>query len=574
MIHKIRTALLKSKYILLVLIFSLLYIFFFDASLTNVLPSSLTDILSLNNISILIGIYSISFVVVSLVTILTSKGNYILWVDLVDYQLIDNMRITLKDMYFLLVVLLCSNTFFCFSNRIMECLIGYVLNIILLFLMIYIVMTTFYIKDKIIKKLEHTYREKKVHEKEEILNKLFYLTCENIENNNLSKIEESLTFVERMLLKDYKTLDFCEKFSINIYKILFYCLGKNNAGKALKMYRKYRKQIWYSTDIQANFFEKVMRKLLERDYTLTSICCISHPSMYSVSAARNEIYLKLQEHLSASLKLNKDEKLLLCRMYLGLKDADDVVNLLMNKRNITCILYDYFFNLLNLGLDYKDLDILCIVDNSMRDLQESILKKYILNISYNKTREYYIQWEKWGQHTLFDDFYQDLDDVYKKLNDLIVEQETIPVDSIYGNELLQHIQSIKTQLYTLIMCKILVIECPPKKQLSIHVQDISRMHLKAVILDRYTHNPYHLDNIGISITNDCTNNTIIVKQEKKAKQFYLVFLKEFDWLNKSNSFSLNIVAHKWKIPANRFKKKDYEFKEPSSSEFYARTRNM
>ena len=490
----------KCKYILGTIVFLIAYICFFQEQLSDVLSKELNTYIVNNNMSILIGLYGISFGVVSVVTILTNKGNYILWVDIVDYQLIDNKIITLKDLYFLLVVTLCVNTISCFKERITDCLIGYAINIILLFLIIYVVIEIFYTRNKIIKKLERIYRKKDTKDKLEIINKLYFITCGYIEERNLSKINESLAFIEKILLKDYKILDFCEKYFIKIYIPIRKCLGKSGSEQVQYGYIKYRQKLRDSTDIGDDFFRKIMRELLKKDITLTSICGIQHEEMYKVSSIRNEIYLKLHKYFAKEEKLNRDEKILLCRMYLGKAGADNIVNLMINKRGITCILYDSFFKLLLLGLEYEDYDVLKVVDNSMRELEETILKKYILNISYNTTREYYIQWEKFGKRTLFGNFYEDLDTAYQKINDLIEIQKKIVVDSIYGNDLLECIKSIKRQLYTMIIGGIFVVECTGENtEFNIHVHDISHMHFKAFVINGYAYNDSYAKKMGIHL---------------------------------------------------------------------------
>lgn len=557
----------KCKYILGTIVFLIAYICFFQEQLSDVLSKELNTYIVNNNMSILIGLYGISFGVVSVVTILTNKGNYILWVDIVDYQLIDNKIITLKDLYFLLVVTLCVNTISCFKERITDCLIGYAINIILLFLIIYVVIEIFYTRNKIIKKLERIYRKKDTRDKLEIINKLYFITCGYIEERNLSKINESLAFIEKILLKDYKILDFCEKYFIKIYIPIRKCFGKSGAEKVQSVYIKYRQKLWDSTDIGDDFFRKIMRELLKKDITLTSICGIQNEEMYKVSSIRNEIYLKLHKYFAKEEKLNRDEKILLCRMYLGKAGADNIVNLMINKRGITCILYDSFFKLLLLGLQYEDYDVLKVVDNSMRELEETILKKYILNISYNTTREYYIQWEKFGKRTLFGNFYEDLDTAYQKINDLIEIQKKIVVDSIYGNDLLECIKSIKRQLYTMIIGGIFVVECTGENtEFNIHVHDVSHMHFKAFVINGYAYNDSYAKKMGVHLEKNKERNIISVKQNSMINKYYLVFSREYDWVNREYGIPYSITANKWKIPPNRFQKKDYEFTESQSSE--------
>lgn len=557
----------KCKYILGTIVFLIAYICFFQEQLSDVLSKELNTYIVNNNMSILIGLYGISFGVVSVVTILTNKGNYILWVDIVDYQLIDNKIITLKDLYFLLVVTLCVNTISCFKERITDCLIGYAINIILLFLIIYVVIEIFYTRNKIIKKLERIYRKKDTKDKLEIINKLYFITCGYIEERNLSKINESLAFIEKILLKDYKILDFCEKYFIKIYISIRKCFGKSGAEKVQSVYIKYRQKLWDSTDIGDDFFRKIMRELLKKDITLTSICGIQHEEMYKVSSIRNEIYLKLHKYFAKEEKLNRDEKILLCRMYLGKAGADNIVNLMINKRRITCILYDSFFKLLLLGLQYEDYDVLKVVDNSMRELEETILKKYILNISYNTTREYYIQWEKFGKRTLFGNFYEDLDTAYQKINDLIEIQKKIVVDSIYGNDVLECIKSIKRQLYTMIIGGIFVVECTGENtEFNIHVHDVSHMHFKAFVINGYAYNDSYAKKMGVHLEKNKERNIISVKQNSMINKYYLVFSREYDWVNREYGIPYSITANKWKIPPNRFQKKDYEFTESQSSE--------
>ena len=557
----------KCKYILGTIVFLIAYICFFQEQLSDVLSKELNTYIVNNNMSILIGLYGISFGVVSVVTILTNKGNYILWVDIVDYQLIDNKIITLKDLYFLLVVTLCVNTISCFKERITDCLIGYAINIILLFLIIYVVIEIFYTRNKIIKKLERIYRKKDTKDKLEIINKLYFITCGYIEERNLSKINESLAFIEKILLKDYKILDFCEKYFIKIYIPIRKCFGKSGAEKVQSVYIKYRQKLWDSTDIGDDFFRKIMRELLKKDITLTSICGIQHEEMYKVSSIRNEIYLKLHKYFAKEEKLNRDEKILLCRMYLGKAGADNIVNLMINKRGITCILYDSFFKLLLLGLQYEDYDVLKVVDNSMRELEETILKKYILNISYNTTREYYIQWEKFGKRTLFGNFYEDLDTAYQKINDLIEIQKKIVVDSIYGNDLLECIKSIKRQLYTMIIGGIFVVECTGENtEFNIHVHDVSHMHFKAFVINGYAYNDSYAKKMGVHLEKNKERNIISVKQNSMINKYYLVFFREYDWVNREYGIPYSITANRWKIPQNRFQKKDYEFTESQSSE--------
>ena len=342
---------------------------------------------------------------------------------------------------------------------------------------------------------------------------------------------------------------------------------KKWSRKVQSVYIKYRQKLWDSTDIGDDFFRKIMRELLKKDITLTSICGIQHEEMYKVSSIRNEIYLKLHKYFAKEEKLNRDEKILLCRMYLGKAGADNIVNLMINKRGITCILYDSFFKLLLLGLQYEDYDVLKVVDNSMRELEETILKKYILNISYNTTREYYIQWEKFGKRTLFGNFYEDLDTAYQKINDLIEIQKKIVVDSIYGNDLLECIKSIKRQLYTMIIGGIFVVECTGENtEFNIHVHDVSHMHFKAFVINGYAYNDSYAKKMGLHLEKNKERNIISVKQNSMINKYYLVFSREYDWVSREYGIPYSITANKWKIPPNRFQKKDYEFTESQSSE--------
>ena len=75
----------KYKYVWGTIIVLFVYICFFREQLFDVLSEELNKYIMDNNMSIILGLYGISFGVVSVVTILSNKGNHILWVDVVDY---------------------------------------------------------------------------------------------------------------------------------------------------------------------------------------------------------------------------------------------------------------------------------------------------------------------------------------------------------------------------------------------------------------------------------------------------------------------------------------------------------
>lgn len=573
MLTKVSDFIIRSKYVLITIIIFIVYKIVFRGQLPYVLDNEMVTIVENYAIEILIALYSLSFVVVTLVTILTSKGNYILWIDIVEYQLVDNKYITLKDMYFLLVIMLSFNTISCFSDRITECVIGYTINILFLFFMIYYVLITFYIKKKVITRLQYTYRLKSVEQKREILDKLYFMCNKHVENKDLSKIEEAFDFVENLLVFDYKILDYLEKYFINIYIFTFKFTGRKSAKILYEYFYNARKKLWISTSLLDAFLEKIVRLMINNDIIMTSICCSSHASIHKVYVVRDEIYLRLSKIYERKESIELDNKRLLCRMYLGMPEADDVLNMMVNDESIVCILYEYIIKLLDLGLKNRDYDILNIIDNAMDDIRSSALKKILYSISYNKTREYKVQWEKYGDYTLFADFFYDLEMVFEQINLEINEQNKIKTGSIYGNKNIGCLNSIKNAFYQLIVEKIIVIECDGKNtEFNIHFQDVRCINFVAVIKNQQVYAPHYQEQLGLKYEIIKSKNSIHITQNNIDNKCYLVFLKEYNFDSKNDYFRNNIIKKHWKIPNNRFRKNDYKYIETEDSRLKKRQR--